>query len=124
MKNPNQCFGSGVNPDSIGTENPDPNTGMQKLSPPKKLEKMKKLHVSKARTSFSGYKKTYMTFFNQKIFKLKMRKKFVIKNRGLEPDPDWILIQQQPGSETGFSKIPGSRIQIPGIRIRNTAQNC
>jgi hypothetical protein len=31
---------------------------------------------------------------------------FVIKNLG--PDPDWIRIQQQLGTRSGFSKIPGS----------------
>jgi hypothetical protein len=37
----------------------------------------------------------------------------LIQNLGLDPHLDRIRIQQQPGSASGFSKIPG-------IRIRNT----
>jgi hypothetical protein len=29
-------------------------------------------------------------------------------NPGLDTDQDWLLIQQQAGSGSGFSKIPGS----------------
>ncbi len=50
---------------------------------------------------------------------------FVLKNLGLDPDPDWIRIQQQPRSGYGFSKIPtsGSRFSESGSETLHTTHS-
>jgi hypothetical protein len=52
-----------------------------------------------------------MTVFDPKKFRIVIFfTKFAIKYRGLDPDSDWIRIQQQPGS--GSSKIPGYQVSV------------
>jgi hypothetical protein len=53
-----------------------------------------------------GFMKTYMmVFLSKKFSNLKYFTNFVLINHGLGPDldPDWIGIQQQVGSGSGFN---------------------
>jgi hypothetical protein len=89
---------------------PDPEPGRPKLPPPPK-KKGKKEYIScfnSLNVFCGGSKKTYTQVFGATKFLNCDFNNFVIKNLGLDPNPDWIRIQQQPGSGSGFSKIPGS----------------
>ncbi len=62
---------------------------------------MKEFHHFMLGRPLYGFKNKYMTVFGQKIPNYKLFSNFVIRNLGLDPDPDPDRILQQAGY--GFS---------------------
>jgi hypothetical protein len=93
--------------------NPDLDSGRPKFAP--KRKKRKKFHVLNSLNVLflkeikETFQILYITVFDQKNFPfIIFFTNFVVMNLGLDTDPDWLLIQQQAGSGSGYSKIPGS----------------